>query len=663
MDATTLGFIIAGEGLLFLSGLYFFTYGQLKRARHTIHMLRTMLRNQQSNRNLSGQKTEHYSSSPPDRPSSLLDFISSELEKTRQRYKQKSTHRLLELDPNDPMPAQVAALRATFLEAEKMALTQKDSKQDFWRSFEVILTRILEAYKSKALQAKNPEQAQKWQQKLDEHITQVNNLKRYQQDYYNSQQALKHAQNELTKLEHIDTINEGHLEEINELMAEIERLRISDELGLNGEHPHLLKPSKNETQSAHPAPETQKHIHVSSSMDVSFTKNKEKQGLAIADLQQSAGRSDREVSRLKSICKDQKDTIQTLRQKLINLPQSGESDQDDDHHIDVQQLSRMLKESETCIDMLEAELSSMQGRLHFLEESNQKLSNEMHRETEPESQGQSEIDVQKTQDASKAIAELERKLAQHKERLKHANQSAKESGHIIQYARNLIACSKLAEIAENLLKTLNVLGGNGCLQLSSESEKIHAADYGSISSKDKNILRSLTSRDPVIDLGDNTLLNYPATKVLIKDTPSLSKSELGRLKDNMVIIAELTEQRIKGIQINGSMINQHDKVTHLVDNSRKALNNIDIQWQYYSSEAKLVLDNMMENIDLTLSTSDITAAQAQQMQDILDEAKERFAIMFTTSSISKQLNDVFTKISEAVALPLSPGEQGPEYHI
>jgi uncharacterized protein YjcR len=112
------------------------------------------------------------------------------------------------------------------------------------------------------------------------------------------------------------------------------------------------------------------------------------------------------------------------------------------------------------------------------------------------------------------------------------------------------------------------------------------------------------------------------------------------------------------------MINQHDKVTHLVDNSQKALNNIDIQWQYYSSEAKLVLDNMMENIDLTLSTSDITAAQAQQMQDILDEAKERFAIMFTTSnSISKQLNEVFTKISEAVALPLSPGGQGPEYHI
>ncbi|MCW9055313.1 MAG: response regulator, partial [Gammaproteobacteria bacterium] len=127
--------------------------------------------------------------------------------------------------------------------------------------------------------------------------------------------------------------------------------------------------------------------------------------------------------------------------------------------------------------------------------------------------------------------------------------SAGELGNVLDFLSKSFTCHSSNELAKAMLDNLYGNNLHCAVQIRQGNNKINMSNNGIASPLEVAVIDKLKDIKRIYDFGSRTVINYPHVSLLIKNMPVDDPDLYGRIKDNIAILVEGAEERIKAISI------------------------------------------------------------------------------------------------------------------
>ena len=219
-----------------------------------------------------------------------------------------------------------------------------------------------------------------------------------------------------------------------------------------------------------------------------------------------------------------------------------------------------------------------------------------------------------------------------------AMQSSSEIGAIVRFLENTLTLNTFDALANSLLDITHDFGLMCTLQIRGEEGRLnYGCENKSVESK---MLSELISKGKIIDFGARTLLNFEHISLLVRNMPIHEPENYGRLKDNLVLLTNSCEEKVKTINNEITLQQQrdggiasiisgcHDDLTNASKQIKFLDNLIDevMLWQRQELEDKLIcLGLSEEQEDALLEMVDTSVRKLEVSRNIGEEIDDHFA--------------------------------------
>jgi hypothetical protein len=371
-----------------------------------------------------------------------LEYIDEHIELTREHHASQSPDRdiVLDLDTDIPEERQIAALRHAFLVMEKEAqYASEDDAAMVWPVIRAKLQQIIHFYRT-AFQGAGgngngpSEPDEMLLQELQNYKQRVENLDRFKKLFFDMEKQWNAARKEA----------EQYRAQLLEMTQGLENAGAIEDV-LN-QYSNAYNDLQNFIDSGADLADggTGEVVRKRETASVEITDERKPPETKVIITHQD------EIVRLRKMMVEQHNIIAGLKQKL------RESDTTEDKLAAVDQLSReldkqerMMRESETCIKLLEDELEQMRTQLHTLEQENNELRGNASQQSEKEVQEMIASHVAESRDMMSSLAQLEKENRRLREELA-AGGGGGGSGDFDDAEAERLR-TKLAEVQQELL--------------------------------------------------------------------------------------------------------------------------------------------------------------------------------------------------------------------
>ena len=333
----------------------------------------------------------------------------------------------------------------------------------------------------------------------------------------------------------------------------------------------------------------------------------------------------KEVEHLRENTTKQRQMIFQLESQVVSLKKELDQKELDEEYrqekeMELGKLERLLKETEGCVDVLESEVSFLQGKLE-----------EMVKE-EPLTQGLSES--MNSLQAQDEIINLSTKLEKARMLLSRAAVIRERFRGVIDLSRRKFENSLLELVATRVLDTIEPLSVDVHLRIATRFGQVDVANCGGIRKDQLELLTlGLGSRtDGILTGQDGFVVAFSSIGVFARGDPSRNTS-IGKLEESLAFILLMSNAIIASIEDRQTENVRQVALQRLVEGVKKNLANISIQSRYQREEAKRILANFVVELNTSLNTLNITENQSRFFGEMIDEVKERMDILFATEVV------------------------------
>jgi hypothetical protein len=178
-----------------------------------------------------------------------------------------------------------------------------------------------------------------------------------------------------------------------------------------------------------------------------------------------------------------------------------------------------------------------------------------------------------------------------------AMSSSSELGVVIQSLRSSFNCHDLVALADVLLGACRDYGLDACVRLQTGSTVVTRNMDGETTANENGALKLLSCGDRIVSLGRQSAYNYGGVTVLIKDMPVADPERMGRLRDNLALVAEGCEARLHAIAVEMTNELQKTELDRLITTSFDILAKINVRHSRQRLEAQSVLTELMNKVE------------------------------------------------------------------
>lgn len=193
-----------------------------------------------------------------------------------------------------------------------------------------------------------------------------------------------------------------------------------------------------------------------------------------------------------------------------------------------------------------------------------------------------------------------------------------EYGVVMNFFRNSYACRSMAELAEVVLKALDDFGLVGSVQLRSGEAVLTVNSERRSSPLEQEMLLNLTRENRhIYDYGSRSAFCYPNTAILIKSMPMDDADAYGRIKDNIALLAEGAEFRLRALIEEIKVREQRAALQESVAEASRLLARADAQYKRGQSEMAGIFERLEQGLEWSFSGLGLTEGQEQSMWSIV----------------------------------------------
>jgi CheY-like chemotaxis protein len=203
-----------------------------------------------------------------------------------------------------------------------------------------------------------------------------------------------------------------------------------------------------------------------------------------------------------------------------------------------------------------------------------------------------------------------------------AMSSMGDLGVVIEFLRTSTLARDYPAIADQLLKAMQAWNLRGAVQIRGHGGSLERTSDGTMSPLQSSVLETLRDIGRIFEMGSRAIINYQHVSLLVENLPTHDPDKVGRLRDDLAVLAESADMRIAGLDAMNERDQQKFGIVDALAELRLALARVSEQ----TRSNRLVGQNMvlesMEQIAHTLGTLGLTENQQNYVDDLIKETQD-----------------------------------------
>jgi len=356
--------------------------------------------------------------------------------------------------------------------------------------------------------------------------------------------------------------------------------------------------------------------------------------------------NDEEFDRLKVMNSEQKSLISNLKEQLANLPNSD--GQGIDENI-IPRLEQMLKESETCIFMLEEELSGVVSELNNKSLLLARLENELDRKNDRTSKSENSENTKETTEQSNVeeINQLKSQLDDAMSMTMTMMTANGDQSNIISFARSSIACASLDKLADAVLKVVSDYGLDGSIQLRSRSAVISKSTNEHVSERNMILLDDDLGGERYQQKGKRLSIRFENMSLVLHGMPENDADTSSRYKDSIAIVMELANDHMSSLEDERALQQQEAVLKKIIGTTQKTIKKVEQKLKFQAKQSKLIINSMTDVLGNPTFVKEMSESFQPVYKGIIIETRERFDKLHAESDlVDKTFSKIINQLSE-----------------
>ncbi|PCI72166.1 MAG: hypothetical protein COB38_04555 [Gammaproteobacteria bacterium] len=339
-------------------------------------------------------------------------------------------------------------------------------------------------------------------------------------------------------------------------------------------------------------------------------------------------KSSEEFSRLKTMNSEQQGLISKLKTELSNFSMDGDAP---DETI-FPKLEQMLKESETCIQMLESELDIVIAELNkksiLLEESAKQSD---------------------TNEGSEDIASMKQQLDDTNAMTMTLMSANGDQSNIISFARNSIASDSLSILSDEVLKIVTGYGLEGSIQMRGKAEKLNQSTNDLVSESQMLLLEDDLNGERFLLEGSRLVIRFDKISLLVLGMPKEDEDTCSRYRDSLAIILELANDSMCSIEDGHAMNSQQEVLKKVISTTQSTLENVEQQFKDQATQSQVIINSMTDVLGNPTFVKEMSESFRPIYQGIVEETKERFDKLHEeTAAVDASFAKIISDLSKRI---------------
>lgn len=156
-----------------------------------------------------------------------------------------------------------------------------------------------------------------------------------------------------------------------------------------------------------------------------------------------------------------------------------------------------------------------------------------------------------------------------------AMSSMGEMGVVLQFLRASFTCPTAAQLANVVFEALGQYGLQGIVEIRNEASAQCFSSNGACTPLEVSIASHASGMDRIFQFRDRMAINYPTITLLVPNLPLDNPDFVGRLRDNLAIIAEGAEARLLAMKSENQRLAQATAIVQAVAELTRGLAEIE----------------------------------------------------------------------------------------
>ena len=201
-----------------------------------------------------------------------------------------------------------------------------------------------------------------------------------------------------------------------------------------------------------------------------------------------------------------------------------------------------------------------------------------------------------------------------------AMSSAGEMGVVLQFLSRSFNCLSYTDLAKAILDSMDAYQLQVVVQLRAETEIINKANTAAVSPLEIAVLSALKDQTRIYDFNQRTVITFPNVSLLIKNMPMDNQEMYGRIKDNVGLLVEGVEQRMRAMGIEHKVRTKQKKLKNVVQLTEQALQKIDAKQQTHKLDNTRIMDCLLIDIEESFMSLSLTEGQEQYLLKLINNS-------------------------------------------
>ncbi|MDH5229362.1 MAG: response regulator [Gammaproteobacteria bacterium] len=223
-----------------------------------------------------------------------------------------------------------------------------------------------------------------------------------------------------------------------------------------------------------------------------------------------------------------------------------------------------------------------------------------------------------------------------------------EIGIGLNFLSRSFSCADQPTLAKSLIEVFGEFGLRVFVQIYGKEGMVELDTDGVVSQLQSNLLTKARNKGRLLHFGARTICNFDRVSVLFKNMPIEDEDRYGRYKDNIALIVEGANARVKAIDSELEVKRQQSALLAMINTTREALADIDMKYHEHKTLSTRILENLVTNIEEAFISLDLTEQQEERLLQIVSESSEKALTLYDEglevdnklAKVMQQLRDV-----------------------
>lgn len=197
-----------------------------------------------------------------------------------------------------------------------------------------------------------------------------------------------------------------------------------------------------------------------------------------------------------------------------------------------------------------------------------------------------------------------------------------ELGVLMDFMRRSACCTHAGEVAEALLAALEAYGLQGAVQIRQAGGTLDRVSQQQAAPLQAAVMASLRDIGRVFVFGTRGIVNYEHVSLLASNLPADDEDRLGRLRDNLALLAEAGETRLAGLAAAEKVGLLQTDAGRTLDSLRATLAQATARAQRAREHNQQHLTDLLDTLMGLIESYNVTEIQRDTLRDMIHEGVE-----------------------------------------